>query len=395
MENTGRGKLRFCDAYVNEKYMYFSARNFNGFFRLELGKAEADFIGYFKDEEMLQKNLHRQVVCVDDKLFFIPYTGKGVSIFDIKKGTFSFVKIKEGIIVSRAFVMDEDIIMIPSTLDSHFVLFHTKNNTYEIMESLESQISVLRENQELHFLGLYGSCMSGYKIYLSGIKGKILCVDLKNDKIKCYDLPKEYCIRNLYFDKNETGFLLLDNSQVVQWNIRNNKWQEYGIMDADGKNYPRYMTILGWNTHILLLPDHAKGIWELDQDKNEWFEKKHYLSKEFRRDTVEGSLFAGYRFLDGKLVLFPWSGNGILVLTETGSEFYEVLCPDKVVNKIRKIQDDTIKEQVANHDIIYERSRSEICHNTLLFMIHHCMNGRNSEEIGNAGEQIWKLCKAL
>ena len=61
----------------------FSALDFNGLFRMRLGETKAEFLMHFPGDAVWQKVLHRQVLCVEDCLFFIPYRAHGISVFNL------------------------------------------------------------------------------------------------------------------------------------------------------------------------------------------------------------------------------------------------------------------------------------------------------------------------
>lgn len=394
MKNIQERGLRFFDAHVDGKYLYFSARNFNGLFRVEIGKSEAEFLGHFREEAILQKNLHRQVFCIDNYLYFIPYTGKGISIYDKANKVFSFVDVqkKEKGIVSKAYLIDRDILMIPFELSDPFILFHTHDNTCEKLSDLRNNIYMRFLKQRNVLMGLYSSCIAENKLFIKGGEGIILSIELETWQVFAHKLPKAYKIRSLYIDKKEIYLTVSDKCLVIRWNFQDDTCYEYRI-DAESMEHP-YMSIFRWGAHLLLLPDKKDEILELDKEKDQWLVKKEYIPDGFYREAA-GSLFLGYQFVGDKLALLPWAGNGILILGEGTANLCEILYSGELFGKIKKLQEEFIKIQTLKGYVMYEDKETEGGLEQLITVLTQLMNKDSGGNDCRVAEQIWHTCRQL
>jgi hypothetical protein len=389
--------LLFMDGHIDGAYMYFSARNFNGLFRIAIGTDTAEFLGHFKEEEILKKNLHRQVVCINNQLYFIPYTGKGISIYDKAANTFSFAGMEgqEVFFISRAYAINSDILMIPSDISVPFVMFHTDNRSFEIMEKLKRQFDdVYRQNQEKDIRGLYSSCIAENMLFICGDYGVIFCITLDEWKVQVYHLPKKYKIRNMYFDRQEIYFTLSDRCWVIRWDYNTNKCYEYKITDTNTTCFHSYMTIFRWRTHLILLPDRMEEILELDEEKDEWRIGKEYIPTGFFRRKTSGSLFIGYQFVEGKLLLLPWSGNGMIILSEDRAKICEVICSVEVFEKVIEMQKSLMKTKIIQKNVIYEDDETASNLEQMVEAFMDIGNKNVNMKSIEIGEKIWKLCNS-
>ncbi len=387
--NDKENGLQFLDAYIDDGRMFFSAENFNGLFCLEAGKSEAEFLGHFEKEKLWQKCLHRQVIGVSDYLYFIPFAAGGVSIYNKKSGKITHIEIKEKVIVSRAFLIDKKIYMIPYDLKKPFLIFDTENNSYEVVGDLYNNIcSQFNSGDGIQF-GLYSSLILDKKLYLNGNNGRVLCVDIENKQVNTYQLPKAYKIRNMYFDRGVFYLVLSDKYGVVRWDLSTGYCREYKIKNLSNIEYHPYMTILRWNEHLLLLPDYSDKILELNEKTDEWCINTDFIPPSFKRGKKEGSLFAGYKVIDDRLVLFPHTGNGMIVLSENGSGFYKIDYPDKLLGMIEDIPKYFIKDQIYEKNMLYENEGEQISLGHYLEVLIDVFQQNKNLDRDNVGMKIW------
>lgn len=385
-------RLQFWDACMHEADLFFSARNFNGLFCIGRDRTAAEFIGYFPEEIVWQKNLHSQVIPLNDKLYFIPFQGTGMSIYDIEAREFSYVNLGEKLPVeiSKAFITGDDIFMVPLNLKKPFILFHTRNNTYEIKRELQQKI--LKEFsylQEIRFGG-YGSCAVGQKIYLTICDTNIiLSLDLDSQQVNIYKLPIEYKLRNIYYDRGKFFLTLSDQYKIIYWDIDTENCYEYVIENRLDDAFHPYVTVLRWKERLLLLPDQTDRIWELDEKKNIWRVRSDYIPDEFKRIRTAVTLFLGYQCIEDNLFLLPWAGNGMLGLSEGKCKCYEICYSSKIAGLVRKIQKQFVEDQSCQRIPIYENMEECMDINTMVFALNSVYMIQSKKELDTAGNRIW------
>lgn len=385
-------RLQFWDASMYGEDLFFSARNFNGLFCMEKDRTEAEFIGHFPEEVVWQKNLHSQVISINDKLYFIPFQGTGVSIFDIKSKEFFYVNIedKQPVEISKAFVVGDDIFMVPLNLKKPFILFHTVSNAYEMKRELQQKIlKQFSGKQEIRFGG-YGSCAVGQKIYLA-VSGtnRIISLDLDSQQVNIYKLPIEYKLRNIYYDRGKLYFTLSDQYKIICWDIDTENHYEYIIENRLEDTYHPYLTVLRWKERLLLLPDQTDKIWELNEEKNIWCMKPDYIPNEFRRTRKAVSLFLGYQCIEDNLHLLPWAGNGLLSLSESGCKCYEICYSSEIVGLVGEIQKQYAENQISRKIPIYENKEECMDIKSVICILNSTFKSESKKELNESGNKIW------
>lgn len=85
-----RGKtLCFKDfIVVDENKIMFSACNYNGLYQYDWVNSDLQFLGCFKNENLLMKSLHSKTIRYGQWCIFIPYYAREINIYDLKKNIF-------------------------------------------------------------------------------------------------------------------------------------------------------------------------------------------------------------------------------------------------------------------------------------------------------------------
>ncbi len=88
------GYAHFNDIAEVNGYYYYSETFFNGLFRVKIGERNAEFLGFFPEEDSKQPDLHRKIVKIGTKLYFIPIVAWGISVYDTETGSFQYIRIQ-------------------------------------------------------------------------------------------------------------------------------------------------------------------------------------------------------------------------------------------------------------------------------------------------------------
>lgn len=384
--------LQFIDAVIDENCLFFSSWCSNGLFRVERGKENAEYIADF--QEIWPLFLHRQVFKIAERFYFIPYDGSKISVYDRKMDNIFYIEIAEveNLHISRAYVIQEDIYMVPRNFYTPFMILNTENHEYEIVEDFWDNISILFSHPEELCFDLYNSCMVDGKLYLCGIgsEGIVFVVDLKSWSVRCYQLSKPYRIHSFCFDKERFYFVLMDRCGVVCWDYKTDRESEYLIEDTGDLPIERpYMTIVRWREHLLLLPNQRDQIWEFDENEDIWKERKEYIPKGFYRTIKRWSLFAGYKVWNDRLFLFPRSGNGMIVLSEYDSVLYKIRCSAEYKSVIQEKWARHVNEQTVKREAMYE---NVITLKDLISALLYISSKKDKTVGEKIGKVVWDLC---
>lgn len=83
--------LWFNDFYLEDNRMFFSAGNFNGLYEYSLTDKKVSFLGKFKDEYSLSKQLYGNVYKFENQLIFTPMSANSIGIYDLDKKDFETI----------------------------------------------------------------------------------------------------------------------------------------------------------------------------------------------------------------------------------------------------------------------------------------------------------------
>lgn len=77
-------KLSFFGGAVSEGFLWFSAMEFNGIFKLKLSTGKLDFVAHFKGEKPDRPNLYSEAVIYKDNCWFVPCNSEKLAMLDLK-----------------------------------------------------------------------------------------------------------------------------------------------------------------------------------------------------------------------------------------------------------------------------------------------------------------------
>lgn len=86
-------RLGFEDLYDDGEYLWFSAINLNGLFKMDKKTMEPVFIGHFPNENMLDKRLYAGITEHNKKLYFSPFSAREIAVYDMVEGKFEKISI--------------------------------------------------------------------------------------------------------------------------------------------------------------------------------------------------------------------------------------------------------------------------------------------------------------
>lgn len=349
----------FHDAVIHDGYMYFSETTFNGLFRVKEEGGEAEFLGRFPEEDPWQGDLHRALYLRENKIYFIPLNGRGISIYDIENNSFSMIWLvlndNERARYCQTIDIDAGILLIPSRLNVPFAIFHLDSEKIEFHREINRRImEKIAPSNEWEFFSAHGAIKDGDMLYLSvGDTNVVFSLSLKTWNVDMTILPMYARIRCMNKINDVFWFTLKEHS-IIQWNPTTGSCNKHTIPGkTKDLNYP-YLLLLKHGDNLLLLAGREDKIWEIDDKRIEWKDCTDYIDKSFQRDIQGSLLFLGYHADNESLILFPRSGNGVLKkkASEDVFSFIPVKYDRVFVSELRR---EWIKYLVKNNQLHFER----------------------------------------
>lgn len=323
--------LHFYDGVYHKDYFYFSSIEYNSLFRIKKNDTVAEYIGEFLKEDYFQENMHCQVIKEGNKLYFIPYNGHGISIFDISESKFDFVNLAENnkyISYVRAIPFKGEWLLIPSSSKDNFLIFDANSKSVSIQKKIND---VIEEKMfGTYRIDVYGSLCINEHLYIVFFNTPyILEVNIENEDVRWHHIGTAH-LANI--ESDGTFFWLTTlNGDVYRWDCQKDNIEKYTVSES-GKR--EFMRCISWNNKLFLLPNENYCLWEFNYESNRWESMEHFMPQEFKRELTSFSLMMGHGVIDNQLVLYPRSGNGALIISNDNKMIYKKIISKILVTKL-------------------------------------------------------------
>lgn len=391
MQETIRQSLHFRDAYITDKRLLFSAVEVNGLFCRKKNKTTAEFLSLFPGENEWQSNLHSQIIEYENRLYFIPLNGKGISICNLYDMGLETIPYEEGrtIEIIRAFLVDTDILLLPLHIGTPFLIFHTKDKTYEKWSDIEVVLEqeIKRENI---WLDTFSAAMEDKVLYLALPDTDIMVQ---------YDLNKRDAVLTRLGDGlrlsaiacigRKTFISARNCPDIIVYDMKTKgigKIRKRGIaVEDEGEN-------LVLSNKDVLYAVSSGNIEVLHQDNNG--SGRISIPGQFFEQTNQYRLFAGVRRLGDNLWIFSASGGGTLYLRDNRVDFLETFAPPDITDKRMRYQAIRLKLEIKRKGYVIENQDREagLC-NLISLAQYEKENEKASNVAKQIGYDIWKYIK--
>lgn len=315
--------VSFHDACKENDTWFFSAINMNGLFSYNSENRLISHINAFEKEPLNAVNLHRKIIKYGGKMYFIPYYGKYVAVYNPQDNTLEYIRLSNSTIcISDAILIGEEIIIIPAKRLNYFGKIDLKNNEYTPMNALASKLSELADGE--FWCDVFGVQFDAdnniyFAIYNSDVIVKINIEKGTYEKIK---IGKNN--QSMIIDGRGTLWVVSIDNIVYSYN---HNTEDIKIYEFPQETLTRSLyRIVDYNDSLILLPCYGKTIYKYSYESNRWEEIWSIGNDEFKRIVENETLFWGAVECDGRLVLLPKSGNGFLILDNDSVSFSDSLC---------------------------------------------------------------------
>lgn len=124
--------------------IWYSAIERNGLYKYDLKKKRNEFVCFFDEEKILKKEIHRSCLAVANQLFFLPFNGKHIHIYNLDSFTMEAIEFCECVIDSFS-VMNE-IWMICGGNGERLFVYNTDNRKIREVSEYGDAIKKLGEH---------------------------------------------------------------------------------------------------------------------------------------------------------------------------------------------------------------------------------------------------------
>ena len=299
---------RFNDVCFCDGWFYFSAIEFNGLFRWNNETGKTEFVCFFDDELATQANLHSHVILHEKRMYFIPFSGRGISIYDLNSKKMDFVSMTD--------IMDSNAnIAVALLKDNKIYLFpyYTRSNDFMVFDLESKEISTWNEMTiKVKKLGLNSFC-DFFGAVLRG--NELLMVIFGTGVVLKYNFEENNLKKMLFADYRFGNVSLVnDDYYITACDGCIYRLDEDGnlSLELNTESKERYFFKLCENNdYLYAVPCFGQHIF-MKKNNSEWTCMEHLMPKEFERIQSGEPLIWGHANNGKKLFLFPKTGNGIL-----------------------------------------------------------------------------------
>jgi len=305
--------LHFYDKIKCNNKTYFSAKFYNALFCIDKNTGAVEFVTHFINEASYTSELHRQVFAVEDTLYFIPYRSHGIHEYNTITGEQTYYPLTEedGIICARAFLIENEIWMVPNNDKIPMFVFQIKNKTirqYNIWKTIKACYNPVEKVN----LSMYGcDIKDGILWMVPFATNSIIKYQIYQQKAFLEQLPDVYSLGNFLLDEDKLWFVQKFSSDIISWDTKTKEIVKYTGDNCDvvNANY----AVVKVNSRYFVLGGQRDDLFEVDMNNRCLQGKKDLFPENHARIRFSGNYFVGYGVKENKLCLYPNVTNGMLV----------------------------------------------------------------------------------
>ncbi len=262
-------KTNFSAFQIIGDFIYFSLLRCNGLYSYNMKTGKIDFISYFEKESYKQEELHLYSLMYENKIYFIPYMGRYITVFNPENNRLEYIECKANNKCSyyKAFIYNDELWLIPQLLDrdekkeDKIRVVDLRNNSFKNVDQLNNYLTGISEyffsfgscsNDKLLWIAIYGTNKIAQIDMSSGSYNVILC----DESVKLSTI--DY-VDNCFFI-SQTG-----SEKLWKIDLKGRSIMSYSGTDKEYIGRSRlYNCIRKIGEKIYIFPQDADGICSID-----------------------------------------------------------------------------------------------------------------------------------
>lgn len=226
-------EVKFLSIYVEENQGWFSATYFNALFCVDLLTGKTEYIGYFPKEEAI--DAYRNIVPHNQYLFFIPYYGSTLGIYDKNTKNIITIAIPADILnklcncrFSFAYVYGDCLYM------------YGKNSAiiveYNIISQSFTLIDVFKDGDDTKEFSSPYHLLVGGKIYTL-INDNSIIIEISPGNLEFTILNTNNIKRNIcsFIEKKGRLWIVDTAGELYEYDLAEKNCRSYGLVDRNEK----------------------------------------------------------------------------------------------------------------------------------------------------------------
>ena len=271
MKSNNDERLTTYAAVLVDDRLWFSARECNGLFCMDLADEVTHFVKPFPKASVNFFQQHIKAILYNDQIIFIPLYGWYIHIYDLNSGDISYIcigKRKKGIWYARdAFLLNDCIYTVPYDIEGDMQVYNLQSGEVSANTTFRTAcVSYLRESMQIASnRGFFSakSYMEGNKLYFSIFPYKLIgCFDYISSDLK-FRQTEAGCILGLYIYNGELFLLCADDVNIH--GLKNNGFgdeyvycSELSYDNLDGEHRP-FLSMMENSNGLFTVPAFARN----------------------------------------------------------------------------------------------------------------------------------------
>ena len=225
------------------------------------------FINTFPNEDFNRKFLHATSAKYENKLVFVPFAGKYITVFEIDKNKMSNYRLKNyteklSSLFYTSVLLGKTLYLVPCRYEYivEFDMSTHELHEYKIFENNR------KSNTEILPFVLKAACIYKKSIIIgTNYESTLIDFNLETKEIYKYSLPYDLAgISNIEFLNNEI-WIFGKNGKIVYGDIETNIFNEFGnIPKYKDRHYGRYFETLILNNDIYVTESYDRKLYKID-----------------------------------------------------------------------------------------------------------------------------------
>ncbi len=305
-------KIQFNAGVNIGNYIFFSAKNFNGLFKLDKDSGIVQFVSAFPDDYSWTEYMHQCAIEDNGYIFFFPYCAKSITKYAYETNKLTSIALYEGstdFAISNVIKYRDKYILIPRKLHHPLALFDSITGEVEYEEIkiegiysdelyCDNYSSIIHE--DVLYIPIYNDDRLFTFNLLNGEKSIIQVIDSRNSAIAYYD--------------DFFWIVSADGKEVLKLNTNFSMTNKYRIEGFSVRPFQCWMT---FNKSLFLGGCLDDKIYKYDKENDEWI---NYDCIKLKKEKPQWAYMCGFQEYDDKLYIFPSANDAIFVMNSEGED---------------------------------------------------------------------------
>lgn len=336
--------MLFNAAIIIENEMFFSAKNYNGLFKMNFEDNDVEFLGYFPGDKVWTEYMHQYAVKMGREIVFFPFNASNITKYNIdthKIDILNNFEIYQNFGISNVLEYEGNVIAVPRRLSDPITVFSNEEGEikYKFIELSSEKLYNL-------YCDINSGVIVGDDLYVAIYASKtILKIGLRNKLISYINLMEiNICSATFYDDK--FWMVSADGRAVCVYSRQFDFIKKYEFDSVTSRPYEYWMI---YNDSLYLCGCTESKLLKYNVSSDEWVDILH---KDFMWLDSRWAYMCGYQVVDHLIYIFPSSINSLLILDN-----------DKVYEKDVLYYNDKMLEEAKREKQIYyfDASKERLC----------------------------------